>query len=224
MPLACPTGYMCAPHGQFAAACVSPNGTSPDPMLSDAWPYPMGMAGWQLAYKACPAFDGPPPLFRLPLGAAAGGLFFPYYSTLGELGAVHAKKGEGEEGEGGAEGGASVPARAAAVSAKDVEVVMIVQHGASRNADDYFCSGVKAAALQTSVSPSVVGVIAPRFMEPQDAPPANTTWWNGTFPFGYWRAGAESDPRAAQDGKTTVSSFAILDRIIDLLRDPSTYV
>jgi hypothetical protein len=193
-------------------------------MLSDAWPYPMGMAGWQLAYKACPAFDGPPPLFRLPLGAAAGGLFFPYYSTLGELGAVHAKKREGKEGEGGADGGAGVPARAASVSAKDVEVVMIVQHGASRNADDYFCSGVKAAALQTSVSPSVVGVIAPRFMEPQDAPPANTTWWNGTFPFGYWRAGAESDPRAAQDGKTTVSSFAILDRIIDLLRDPSTYV
>ena len=194
--LACPTNYTCAAHGAaYPAACVSAAGPQPDPTLSAAWPYPMGMAGWQQAYRTCPAFDGAPPLFRLPL-ADAGGLEFPYYSSVGALGS---------------EGHA------------DVEVAMLVQHGANRNADDYFCSGLRAASLLAAAAaaagapPPKVAVIAPRFMEPADAPPPNTAWWNGSDPVGYWRAGAESDPAASAAGNVTVSSFAVLDALVAAL-------
>ena len=190
--LACPANYTCAPQTK---TCVSPAGAQPDPVLSSEWPYPMGMAGWQLAYRPCPAFHGPPPSHSLSLAAAgARDLTFPYYSSVGELGSA------GHE---------------------DVTVAMIVQHGANRNADDYYCSGLRAASLHEATptpgtAADTVAVVAPRFMEPPDNPPSNTVWWNGTFPIGYWRAGAESDPRASAAGRT-VSSFAVLDALVGAL-------
>ena len=54
-------------------------------------------------------------------------------------------------------------------------------------------------------------------MEPVDNPPSGVVWWNGTFPVGYWRAGAESDPRADPSGGRTVSSFAVLDEIVQAI-------
>ena len=47
-------------------------------------------------------------------------MHFRYYSNIGELGS------SGNE---------------------DIEIAMVVQHGAARNADDYYCSGVEAAKL-----------------------------------------------------------------------------
>ena len=192
--LACPTGYQCTAYRTHATACVSPSGPLPDPVLSAEWPYPEGMAGWQLPYPTCQALTGPEPVFQMPL---VGGLGFPYYSNVGALGS------------------AGAAATAAGVRSADVEVALIVQHGANRNADDYFCSGLRAASLQTVVAASAVAVIAPRFMEPADAPPLHTAWWNGTFPAGCWRAGGETDP-AASTTAATISSFAVLDQIVQV--------
>ena len=63
--LACPANYTCSPFGSLKNACVSPSGPQHDPMLSEDWPYPMGMAGWNLAYNACPAFGPHPPRYEL---------------------------------------------------------------------------------------------------------------------------------------------------------------
>jgi hypothetical protein len=72
--LACPVNYT---YAEGTNQCISAAGPLPDPEAGPDWPIPMGMAGWQLPYNTCPAFDGPPPLFYLDLGAATGGLKFP---------------------------------------------------------------------------------------------------------------------------------------------------
>ena len=111
--LACPAQYRCAPHGDRHHACVSPAGPLNCSLCNSSWPYPQGMAGWQLPYHACPAFEGAPPIFRLKL---ADGMHFEYYSNMGAIG------GKG--------GDSNV---STSVVAKDIEIVMIVQHGANRN-------------------------------------------------------------------------------------------
>jgi hypothetical protein len=72
--LACPVNYT---YAATTGRCISAAGPIPDPEQAPDWPIPMGMAGWQLPYSTCPAFDGPPSLFFLDLGAATGGLKFP---------------------------------------------------------------------------------------------------------------------------------------------------
>ena len=189
---ACPANYTCASHGSDEHTCVSASGPRPDPTLSADWPYPMGMAGWQPSYSPCPAFLGTGAERSLTVKASgASKLVFSYYSNVLDLGST------GHE---------------------DVEVALVVQHGAGRNADDYYCSGLQAAALHAQEFSGKVAVVAPRFMEAADLPGQNVAWWNGSDPVGYWRAGAESDPTAAADGSnTTVSSFAVLDQIISAL-------
>ncbi len=88
-----------------------------------------------------------------------------YYSSIGELGSA---------------------------GHQDIELVLLVQHGAGRDADDYYCSGVEAVALAQAVGvdPFKTAVVAPQFMELEDSPPKGVVWWNGTAPIGYWRAGA----------------------------------
>ena len=201
--LACPAHYRCVVHATRAAVCVSPEGPQPDPRLSAAWPYPSGMAGWQLPYRTCPAFPGAPPRLWLPLGAAAGHLVFPYYSNAGALGPA--------------------AAHAATLRKRDIEAALIVVQGAIDNADDYFCSGLRAAALQRAFSARAVAVIAPHFVERPDPLRPRAAWWNGSFPSGHWRAGGDTDP-AASGGGPTVSSFAILDRMVQtLVGDRATY-
>jgi hypothetical protein len=127
------------------------------------------------------------------------GLTFPYYSSVGPI-----------------------DGKPTAASAK-VEVVMIAQHGAGRNGDDYFCAGCEAARMQKSVDPSAVAVISPTFMELPDFngnPSNGTLWWNGSFVQGYWRAGGDSDPAADPSGAGNVySSFAVYDQILSLIMD-----
>ena len=115
--LACPAQYTCAPHGARRHACVSSSGPIHCSKCDGNWSYPQGMAGWQLPYHACPAFEGAPPVFRLPL---ANGMHFEYYSNMGAIGSA---------------GGA--PTTTTSVQAKDVEIVMIVQHGANRNGPSF---------------------------------------------------------------------------------------
>jgi len=67
---ACPANYTCT-ASSHNGACISADGPQPDPELSAEWPYPMGLAGWQLAYHTCPAFKGDPPLFQINVGGTA---------------------------------------------------------------------------------------------------------------------------------------------------------
>ena len=150
----------------------------------------MGNAGWELRYHLCRT-NLTVHYLRLP-----GGLRFPYYSNGGPI---------------------DEPVNGSSTWVGRAELAVVVQHGANRNADDYFCAGTEAARL-AGYGDGRALVLAPRFMEPADHPTTGTVWWNGSFPDGCWRCGAESDPASSADGTTTVSSYAVLDTIVRLLQ------
>ena len=226
---ACASGYACAEKRGVGAACVAANSSNSAAAAAAAAtaaaaaaaavaaasaavaaattttatattapktstltkPEPMGTAGWELRYHLCSANLT---LHTLELPAPTPGgttLRFPYYSTGGALGAPTA-----------------AGARA--------EMALIVQHGANRNADDYFCAGVQAAAMAGYGNGRAL-VLAPRFMEPADQPTQGLVWWNGSYPQGCWRCGAESDPSSSATGRT-VSSYAVLDAMVTALQ------
>ena len=205
---ACGEGYRCGLRHGFGMACLAVHVAvavreSAAPAADDragpalagdaAKPDPMGTAGWELRYHLCDPGAFPLYHLQLPPSAASQGratLRFPYYSNGGPIDSP---------------------------SAAQAEMAFVVQHGAGRNADDYFCSGVQAAAMAGYGGGRAL-VIAPRFMEPPDRPPNLTLFWNGSYPEGCWRCGAESDPRASSDGVTTISSFAVLDEIVRALQ------
>ncbi|EGD79775.1 hypothetical protein PTSG_10760 [Salpingoeca rosetta] len=103
-----------------------------------------------------------------------------------------------------------------------IRMAVIVVHGAARNADEYFCSMLEAAALQSHYPRNSVAVFAPWFMEPQDNPPDGVVYWSGADENGVWRSGQESEPSATKTGATT-SSYAILDRMLKALNSTHTY-
>ncbi|EDQ85984.1 uncharacterized protein MONBRDRAFT_11382 [Monosiga brevicollis MX1] len=128
--------------------------------------------------------EGPLPVYRLP--KVVDDLNFLYYSSRGHIETPQTET--------------------------DPEMAVIVVHGASRNADEYFCTMLKAAQLQTSIDPHRVHVIAPWFTEPQDGVASDVVVWNGSDPNGPWRAGLQSLPSPQNH---TISSYAILDRLVD---------
>ena len=186
---ACGTGYTCGQH-------TRPDTTVPEPAcIARTWeasaandtPLPMGTAGWQPRYNLCDPLWPDAESWLLFLDLGDG-LRFPYYSNVGPL----------------------------AGELAGVELALIAQHGAGRNADDYFCSAAKAANM--SKLAGRVAVFAPRFMQKEDSAPVGVAWWNESYPNGCWRCGGQSDPSASSSG-ATVSSFEILDRMVgDLLR------
>jgi len=101
-------------------------------------------------------------------------------------------------------------------------MALFIQHGAMRNAEDYFCSFKKLMLQQKYRNFDDVLIIAPDFnyqhddlVHPQDA------FWNSTKPWGDWRDGGESDPdccgNAVRDSPETISSFEILDTMLAML-------
>eukprot|EP01065_Artemidia_motanka_P027412 TRINITY_DN32617_c0_g1_i1.p1 TRINITY_DN32617_c0_g1~~TRINITY_DN32617_c0_g1_i1.p1 ORF type:complete len:431 (+),score=101.18 TRINITY_DN32617_c0_g1_i1:56-1294(+) len=94
-----------------------------------------------------------------------------------------------------------------------VTAAVIIVHGAGRNADDYFCVGVKIAAMQTVVPRGEVAVFAPHFVVPQDGPPEGIMSWNGTDGNGIWRYGATALPPA------TVGSYDAMDALLSAITD-----
>ena len=104
-------------------------------------------------------------------------------------------------------------------------MALFIQHGAMRNAMDYFCSFTELMELQDYRDFQDVLIIAPNFnyendelVHPQDA------FWNSSKPWGDWRVGAESDPKCCgNQGHTgeprTVSSFEVLDNMLAMLTD-----
>ncbi|CAB9526913.1 expressed unknown protein [Seminavis robusta] len=104
-----------------------------------------------------------------------------------------------------------------------IHKVLIVIHGANRNADDYFCSASAAVLRASQPLPDQVLLLAPRFVVPQDLPPTvhlgtetgRILQWDGNAPNGAWRYGANA---IAPLTATNVSSFDVLDAFVETIR------
>jgi hypothetical protein len=92
-----------------------------------------------------------------------------------------------------------------------IDMALIVIHGASRNADDYFCSAMAAVKYQTAFSN--VLVLAPVFMEDVDAlsPSSDFLIWDHQDGNGSWRYGSNSL-------YGSISSFSALDQMVETLQ------
>ncbi len=101
---------------------------------------------------------------------------------------------------------ASFPIYAAAAEWTALRTAVIVVHGANRNADDYF--GWLMNTLQAENREEEVVLIAPNFKNAAEAA-AGEFYWPGTD----WREGQLAASTAR------ISSFAVIDRLIDQLAD-----
>jgi len=97
-------------------------------------------------------------------------------------------------------------------------MALFIQHGAMRNAQDYFCS-FKQLMLKQEYRPfDEILVIAPDFnYEHDDLVHPMDAFWNSSKPWGDWRVGAESDPNCCGRSGETVSSFDVLDHMLAML-------
>jgi hypothetical protein len=103
-------------------------------------------------------------------------------------------------------------------------MALFIQHGALRNAPNYFCSFKQLMLRQNYRDFHDILIIAPDFnygadplVHPKDA------FWNKSKPWGDWRVGAESDPKCCGNTGRTVSSFDVLDHMLVLLTDQKLY-
>ena len=103
-------------------------------------------------------------------------------------------------------------------------MALFIQHGALRDAADYFCSFMHLMRQQTYRKFSDIIIIAPHFqyrrddfLHPRDA------FWNSSKPWGDWRVGAESDPLCCGNSGRTVSSFNVLDAMMGILTNRQLY-
>lgn len=105
----------------------------------------------------------------------------------------------------------------------DYTLALLIQHGAMRNAEQYFCSFKQLMQEQGYRDFRDVLIIAPNFnYETDTLVHPNDVFWNASKPWGDWRVGAESDPSCCGNiGRmgtpTTVSSFTVLDHILATL-------
>lgn len=94
----------------------------------------------------------------------------------------------------------------------DIKRILIVVHGANRNADDYFCTATAAARLQRNWPIEQVLILAPRFVVPSDLPvellDQSLAWED--LPDGPWRYGANAI-------HTNTSSFDVMDGLVEFL-------
>jgi pimeloyl-ACP methyl ester carboxylesterase len=92
-----------------------------------------------------------------------------------------------------------------------VDMVVLVMHGAGRNADDYFCSMSAAVNLQNAYSN--VMVVAPRFFAESDMRDSSSFMFWEDLSDGPWRYGADSL------GPTRISSYTALDKLVESVRE-----
>ena len=91
---------------------------------------------------------------------------------------------------------------------------LIIVHGASRNADDYFQRGFQAAAAAGNQNSTVV--IAPHFKTSSDNPASDALFWSSSG----WKRGHLSSSDGVRPRK---SSYSAIDKIINLLSDSSRF-
>eukprot|EP00934_Nitzschia_sp_Nitz4_P007128 Nitzschia sp. Nitz4//scaffold62_size106224//70401//72257//NITZ4_004362-RA/size106224-processed-gene-0.34-mRNA-1//1//CDS//3329555874//7118//frame0 len=103
-------------------------------------------------------------------------------------------------------------------------MALFIQHGALRDAVDYYCSFMHLIRKQKHHNPADILLIAPHFqyahddyLHPRDA------FWNTSKPWGDWRNGAESDPKCCGKSGYTVSSFTVLDNMLAILTNKDLY-
>ncbi len=87
---------------------------------------------------------------------------------------------------------------------------LIVVHGTNRNADDYFQSGLQAAAEAGEQDRTVV--VAPHFQTSSDGPAADEPYWSSSG----WKRGNLS---RSEGPSPRVSSYAAIDSLVALLAD-----
>lgn len=95
----------------------------------------------------------------------------------------------------------------------DVKTGVVVIHGTSRNADDYFDRMVGAAELAEKGSSTVV--VAPFFQTEEDGPGAVEPFWTNSG----WKRGHLS----RGGGNQRVSSYAVLDSVLTHLADRTAF-
>jgi len=93
-----------------------------------------------------------------------------------------------------------------------VERAMIIVHGATRNADHYFSTGLAAAFLAHALPNTVV--IAPRFAAGKDALAAGEAHWESKIG---WAGGGEAT------GAPQLSTYDAMDRILEALADKRNF-
>jgi hypothetical protein len=123
----------------------------------------------------------------------------PYYSSLGDL-----SEGVRERGK--------------------VTRVVVVVHGAGRNADDYSCSAIAIVEQQSNLAPDSVLVIAPRFSVPADidldlSGGGIAVRWKDDES-GPWRYGGNAINREYARNR---SSYDAIDRIVSIVSDRSQF-
>jgi hypothetical protein len=102
-------------------------------------------------------------------------------------------------------------------------MALFIQHGAMRNAEDYFCSFKELMMEQHYRDFEDILIIAPDFNYEHDyLVYPNDAFWNSSKPWGDWRVGAESDPgccgnHARSGPPLTISSFEVLDNLLAIL-------
>lgn len=101
---------------------------------------------------------------------------------------------------------ASFPIYAASAEWTELTTAVIVVHGVNRNADDYF--GWMMNALQAEGREEEAVLIAPNFKRANEAASGEFSWSGND-----WREGQLSTSTAR------ISSFAVIDRLIDQLAD-----
>ena len=111
----------------------------------------------------------------------------------------------------------------------NIQVALIIVHGQSRNADDYFCAGHRASQMQDRFK-SVL-VIAPKFLEMQDG---NVTLSSGGQALRWGRSDSSKDVDQAgvwrygtdavyPPSSLNISSFDALDAIVGSLLNSTRF-
>ncbi len=100
-----------------------------------------------------------------------------------------------------------------------VNKVVIVVHGANRNAGDYYRNMKAAESMSAGFTDSVM-VIAPQFLEEEDLDPnhldASYLYWSGG-----WKSGSRSKDNDGHPRPVRISSYAVLDTL--MMRVVSAY-
>ncbi len=102
-----------------------------------------------------------------------------------------------------------------------IERVIIVIHGSSRNSDDHLAR-VEAAADSLAGESERTLILAPQFLEEGDIdfwglPPTLLFWSSG------WRQGNKSRDTVTNPRPARISSYAVIDAMLDAVMDPALY-
>src|SRR5262245_33323555 len=106
------------------------------------------------------------------------------------------------------------------VPSLQIERVVIVVHGSSRNSVDSYADVM--AAAQTAGESQRTLVVAPQFLEEEDVAawllPPTVLFWDGG-----WRQGDRSRSTALHPRPARISSFAVVDAIVDAVAAPGAF-